>query len=334
MGWFRRRQFLAAVGTTAFAGPFVCLGQQTPKVSRIGVLSQDSSAALIARQQREFLYDSLSRAGYKTGKNIVIEWRFAEGKVEQLAQLANELVRSNVDVIIAVSSVEATLAAKTAARNKPVVMHYFPGDPVQLDVVATLARPNSNVTGTMYADASEIFAKQYNLLKEAAPATVRVAALFDRTVPHLFDQARFTEQLNALGMVMTEFPISHSEETPAALQRIAALKPDALFVNTTAAVRVRLTEIVTFAIHRKLITMSNGLSGVREGLLLYYGPHVSHVWDRTVSFVDRILRGAPPKDLPVEQPAKYEFVFNAKTARAIGYALPPALLLRVDRILE
>src|SRR5688572_4493790 len=176
MGRFRRRRFLTALGAIALADPLVCAGQRTTRAPLIGVLSQDSAAALVAGQQRQFLHDSLSRAGYKVGKDIVIEWRFAGGKAERLAQLADDLVRLKVDMIIVPSSTEATLAAKNASRGTPVLMQNFGGDPVQLGIIASFARPGGNVTGTTYADVAELFPKQYDILKEAAPATVRVAA--------------------------------------------------------------------------------------------------------------------------------------------------------------
>src|SRR5687767_12472770 len=155
MGRFRRRRFLTALGATALADPLFCLGQETPRLSRIGVLSQDSTAALVAGQQRQFLHDSLRRAGYKLDKDIVLEWRFAEGRTERLGHFADDLVRLKVGVIIVLSSVEATLAAKKAAGRTPIVMHQFGGDPVELGLVASLARPRGNVTGTTYADAAE-----------------------------------------------------------------------------------------------------------------------------------------------------------------------------------
>lgn len=334
MGRLRRRRFLTALCAIALADPLVCLGQRPSRTPRIGILSQDSATAFIAGQQREFLHDSLRRAGYKLDKDIVLEWRFAEGKTERLGHLAHELIRLKVSLIVVPSSVEATLAAKDASSGTPIVMHQFPGDPVQLSIVASLARPGGNVTGTTSADINELISKQYQILKEAAPATVRVAALYVPSIPGAFDQAKFNDRMNALRIVVTGFPITRPDEAPAALQRIAAFKPDALFVDTSPVVRARFADVVAFAAEQKLVTMSTGLNGVRGGLLLYYGPDLPYTWDRSVSYIDRILRGTEPGDLPVEQPTKYELVFNAKTAQAIGYTLPSTLQTRVDRILK
>ncbi len=140
--------------------------------------------------------------------------------------------------------------------------------------------------------------------------------------------------MKALGIEVTDFLVRRPEDVPSALKRIAVLKPGALYVATTPALRIRLPDVAAFAIENKLVSLSAGLIGVREGLLLYYGPDIRYAWDRTVSYVDRILRGASPGELPVERPAKFELIFNAKTARAIGYALPGTLEARVDRVLE
>jgi putative ABC transport system substrate-binding protein len=331
----RRRHLLAALGAGALTASFASLAQQPKKTWRVGVLSLDAAAAGIGKQQQQFLRDALSRAGFSVGKDLLLEWRFAEGKIERLPQLADGLVRLNVDVIVVLTSVEATIAAKQATRRVPIVMHNFPGDPLELGVVTSLAHPGGNVTGTTWADPSDVISKEYQILKEAAPATIRVASLWNPAIPGAERVAAAVgERTKMLGMVITDFVASNPNEIPSALERIAAFKPDALFVSTDAVIRGRLGEIAAFAMRQKLVTITSGLIGVREGLLLYYGPDIPHTFNRTASFVDRVLHGASPADLAVEQPDKYELVMNAKTAHAIGYKIPPALQMRINRVIE
>jgi ABC-type uncharacterized transport system substrate-binding protein len=333
MGQFRRRKFLVAAGTLLVAQ--LARAQSTKKSWRIGVLSLDSAATGIGRQQQQFLHEALSRAGYAVGRDLAIEWRFADGQVERLAQLTNDLVRLKVDVIITASSVEATLAAMRATRTLPIVAHYFPEDPVERGVVASLTRPEGNVTGNLYGYGIELATKQYQILKEAAPAAVRIAALWTPTTTEWQrGAAEFRERIKTLGFVITDFTVTNPDEVRPTLRRIAAFKPDAFFVGTNPVTRIHLAEIAQFAVEQKLVTIAPGLSGVRNGLLLYYGPDVPYAWDRTVNQMGRILRGVKLADIPFEQPTKYELVVNAKTARAIGYKLPPALQVRVDRVIE
>lgn len=330
----KRRHLLAALGAGVLTAPLAAFPQQPPKVPRIGFLSLDAAGADIGRQQQQFMQEALGRAGYRIGKDLVVEWRFSEGRVERLPRLAEELVRLRVDVIVAVSSAEATLAAMGATRTIPIVMHYFPGDPVERGVVASFARPGGNVTGTTYA-IGDMFAKQYQLLKEAVPSAARVAALWRPWEPGSRGDAEFRERIRkTLGIVITDFHVSSPDEIPLTLQHIAAFKPDALYVLTDPVVRARLGEITAFAIEQRLVTIGSGVNFVRVGGLLYYGPDVRYAFGQTASLIDRILRGANPADLPVEQPTKYELVINAKTARAIGYKTPLALQMRVDRVIE
>jgi putative ABC transport system substrate-binding protein len=330
-----RRRFVVLIGS-ALAAPLAAVAQPRARAWRIGVLSLDAADALIGRQQRQFLHDALARAGYRGDGDIAIEWRFAEARVERLQSLAAGLVRLRMDAIMTLSSVETTLAAMQATRAIPIVMHYFPDDPVKRGIVASLAHPGGNVTGTLYPEPIEIVPKQYQVLKEAVPNATRVAALWNPMIPGARSGADAVGARikGVLDIAVTDFTVSSPEEIPPALQRIAAFKPDALYVATDPVVRARLSQVIAFAIEHRLITVAGGLTAVREGALLYYGPDVPSVWDRSVSFIDRIRRGAKPADLPVEYPTKYELVVNVKTARAIGWRIPPVLQMRVDRVIE
>ncbi len=335
MGYFKRRQFLATLGATAATCSWGALAQRGNRRRLVGVLSFDAEASGTGRQQREFLTEALDRVGYRSSDDLAIEWRFAEGKRALLTQRAEELARLKVDIIVTLASVEATVAAARATRTIPIVMHNFPGAPIELGLAGSLAKPGGNVTGTTYS-AGMSYGKGYEILKEAAPRTVRVAALWDPRIRGARGLAARTNELvrKELGIAVTDFLVERPEDVTGTLQKIAASRPDALVVATDPVVRVVLRQIVTFAIEKKLISMSGGLIGVREGLLLYYGPDLAYMFFRTARVIDRILRGANPADLPIELPLKYELVVNAKTARAIGWKIPAALLLRVDRTIE
>lgn len=332
----RRRRILLSAGAL-LAAPLASFTQQSRGVRRIGLLSLDSPNSATGQQQQRLLRDSLRRVGYEEGKNLGIEWRFAEGKVERLASLADELVRLKVDLILVPASTEATRAAKNATRTIPIVMQNL-FHPVEFGIIESLARPGGNVTGTTYAPI-ETIEKQYQILKEAAPAVTRVATLVDPTSTGnlKLDQiyaSQFERIAAKMGMTLEPFEVSRPEDIAAALQRIAAFRPDALYISTAPVIRARFREIVAFTIERRLISMGTALSYVNAGGLLYYGPDIPEMWNVAASYVDRILNGAKPADLPAEEPRKYELVFNASTARAIGYKIPLSLQLRVDRVIE
>lgn len=330
-----RRKLLLASGAL-LAAPLTSFAQSEQKVRRIGFLSEDTADADWAQSRQRLILESLGRAGYRAGRDIVMEWRFAGEKPVRLRELADDLVRLEVDVLVAWGN-QSTHAAAQATRTIPIVMYAYNGNPVHRRLVASLARPGGNVTGTMaFVDIVDMVVKQYELLKQALPSAVRVASLWSSWAPN-------AEQLVAemhdrvykeLGLVVVSFVVHNSDEIPSALDRIAAFKPDAIYTATTADVRTRLAEVATFAIRQKLVLTGSGPQAVAAGGLIYYGPDSTHLLDRTVRFVDRILHGAKPADLPVEQLERYELVFNARTARAIGYTLPRTLQLRVDRVIE
>lgn len=328
----RRRFTLAALASGALV-PLASLAQQPQKVRRIGVLSLDAPNAPTGQQQQRLFRESLRRFGYEEGTNLATEWRFAEGKVERLSALAEELVRLKVELILTTASNEATAVAKRATRAIPIVMH-LANDPVENGLVESLARPGGNVTGTTYAPFS-VIDKQFQILKEAVTGATRVAVLRDPRGAGSEDYWARTESTAAkMGMTLQYFDVTRPEDIPAALERIGASRPDALYVSTPAVIRTRLREIVAFALERRLPSFGSGFSYVNAGGLLYYGPDLAALWNLTATYVDRILKGARPSDLPVEQPRTYELVINAKTARAIGYKIPSALQPRVDRVIE
>ncbi len=279
------------------------------------------------QQQQRLLRESLRRVGLDEGANLAIEWRFADGKRERLLTLSKELVHLNVELILASASNEAIAAARQATRTIPIVMH-LANLPVESGFVESLARPGGNVTGTTWVSA-ETTNKQMQILKEAVPGATRLAILRNPTMPEAPIFRTWNERApGVLGLTLQFVDVSRPEDVTPALGRVAASRPDVLYVGTDPVVRTRLREIVGFTLERKLPSMGTAFIFVRSGGLLYYGPDIPHTWDRTVGYVDRILRGARAADLPVEEPMKYQFVINLKTARALGLTIPPAVLLR------
>lgn len=331
MGQVRRRQFLISTGAL-LAAP-LARAQQTMKVRRIGYLSPEVAESEPGRRNQRLLRESLRRVGYEEGRNLTVEWRFAEGKHNRLDELAQDLVRRDVELIVANGN-GPIVAAKRASRTIPVVM-FIGVLPVELGIVESLARPGGNVTGTVWTS-PELPGKILQILKEAAPAAVRVALLWNPSLPlNKIYESELQRAAQALGMTYQYFDVTRAEEIPAVLARIAASRADALnVIYDPAVIGSRLREIAAFAIQHKLVSIGSGRAVVNTGGLLYYGPVASDIADQTAGYVDRILLGAKPADLPVQMPRKYELVINAKTARAIGYKIPPALALRVDERIE
>lgn len=327
----QRRKFLFATG--ALLATSLAHGQQTEKVRRIGYLSPEVAESEPGRRNQRLLRESLRRVGYEEGRNLTIEWRFAESKPDRLDELAQDLVRRDVELIVAFTNAPI-LAAKRASHTVPIVM-FIGVVPVELGIVDSLARPGGQVTGTVWTS-PEMPGKVAQILKEAAPGVVRVAVLWNPSLPvnkiYASEQQRAAQTLR---MTYQYFDVTRAEEIPAVLKRIAASRADALLVMyDPAVIGSRLREIASFAIEHKSVSIGSAKAVVNTGGLLYYGPVASDIADQTASYVDRILRGAKPADLPVQMPRKYELVINAKTARAIGYKIPPALALRADEIID
>jgi len=302
--------------------------QQARKVYRIGLLT------LVALPQYEdILRRSLSDYGYVEGRNLTIEWREAEGKTERLATLAADLVALKVDVILVVSNA-AAMAAKATTASIPIVMVAV-GDPERRGLIASLGKPGGNVTGLTLDPGGEIAGKMLDLLKEAAPKTGRVAMLTagDSSVVSIWSQhAEMAGK--ALRMQVRSFFIEAPERIGDALDDISRARQDALLVATAA---------IAFSVRRQIVefAMKNRLPGVYpfrpyadEGGLIAYGVDTKDLVKRAAYYVDKILKGTKPADLPVEQPTKFELIINLKTAKALGLTIPQSLLLRADQVIQ
>ncbi|MGH8674294.1 MAG: ABC transporter substrate-binding protein [Burkholderiales bacterium] len=328
----RRRTILKLLGVAVLARPFAGRAQPAQKLRRIGYLSAGQSASPGSQRGIQQLRDSLRRKGYDEGGNLAIERRFAEGNAERLPALAEELLGQKVELIVAVLN-PAIAAAKRATRTVPIVMHVG-ASPVENGYVETLARPGGNITGTVWSG-PESAGKILQILKEAKPGAVRVATLWNSTFPAADAWKRESDRAaSALGVSVQYFDVTRTEELVVALDRIAATRPDALVAWGDHINIPRAREVAAFAVERKIVLISNSPRHTEEGGLISYAPDLSALYDRTASFVDRILRGTTPANLPVEQPTTFDLIVNAKTARAIRHTIPSPLLLQATRVIE
>lgn len=327
-----RRTILKLLCVGALARPLSGLTQQAAKVRRIGYLSAGQAGSPGSERFTQQLWESLRRKGYDEGRNVIIERRYAEGNAERLPALAEELLGLKVELIVAALN-PAISAAQKATRSVPIVM-LVGADPVENGYVRTLGRPGGNITGTTWTG-PESAGKILQILKDAKPDAGRVATLWNSAFPSAAAWKRESDRVaKGLGFNLQYFDVTRPEELAGALDRIAASRPDALVAWGDHIKNPRAREIAAFAIERKLVLISNAPRYTEEGGLISYAPDVPALLDRTVNFVDRILRGAIPGELPVEQPAKLDLIVNAKTAAAIGLRLAPAFLMQATQVLE
>lgn len=326
-----RRQFLIVAGTL-LASPIVD-AQRAEKRWRVGFLSLDTAASEAGRQALELLPSALGKLGYWDGRNLDIEWRWADGKSADLPELAVGLVRLPVDIIIARTN-GPIVAAKNATRSIPIVM--LNGNfPVETGLVENLAHPGGNLTGTSYIS-PETLGKQMQMLKEIVPRARRVAFLAvpddKRTAQTM--RASLNHAADSLGMTVRYYDVQRPEEIADELEKIASSGTDAVFYSGAPVLRTRTDQIMAFLRDRKLASIAAIPTFAEAGGLVHYAPDVQEYYDRTASYVDRILKGARAADLPIQQPTRFELVINLRTAKAIGITIPPAILVRADKVIE
>ena len=326
----RRREFITFVGGAVATPLAVRAQQQSGKTARIGLLTRKTDASVSA--QIDAFRQGLADLGWVEGRNIRIEHRDAEGQAERLLALAVELVGLNVDVIVTVDT-PPTKAAKQATSTIPIVVAVS-ADPVGAGLVESLARPGGNTTGLSLL-APETDQKTLDLLKEALPKTRRVAMIFDPKNQGMMFRLRALETAAPkLAIELQSIPALSASELAGALATAATDPPDALIVLSPIYAAYR-NEIVEFATETKvpLAFDTRGLAA-EPGALLSYGADISALLRRTATFVDKILKGAKPANLPVEQPTRFELVINLKTAKALGVDVPWFLQQRADEVIE
>ena len=324
-----RRKLLVAIGVA----PLLVFAQRTPgKIAHIAVLFPASGTAVAARV--EFFRQGLRELGYVEGKNIAIEYRYADGNFDRLSALATELADLKVDVIVAAGGDPPVRAAKEATQIIPIVM-VNPGDPVGTGLVASLARPGGNVTGLSSTTGTELYSKQLELLKETIPRLGRVAVLSNPGNPFSPLALRETEKTaQALQISLQLLEARSAEELDAAFAAANKARAGALLVVQDPmyfGLRLRLAEL---AAKSRLPAMFAITEHVEVGGLMSYSANRGEMFLRAAAYVDKILKGAKPADLPIEQPTKFELVINMKTAGALGLAIPQPILLRADRVIE
>jgi putative ABC transport system substrate-binding protein len=327
-----RRAFLAGAGAV-LAAPLAAEAQQAAKITRIGWLGENPAAN---PHLREAFLQGLRDLGYVEGRNVVIEYRNAEGKLERFPALAAELIALKVDVIFAAGATRSALAAKEATRTVPIVFAAV-ADPVGSGLVTSLARPGGNVTGLSNPTA-ELIGKCLDQLKQAVPEVSRVAFLWQ---PGALDERQEKDTLEradvaarALGMRLQFVEARGPADVDRAFSDMTRARAGAL---TTLGSAMRFGErrrLVDLAAKNRLPAVYTSREFVDAGGLMAYGANVADVFRRAATYVDKILKGAKPGDLPVEQPTKFELVINLKTAKALGLTIPPSLLARADEVVQ
>ena len=322
---------IVALGLLAM--PLAAGAQQPKKIPRIGILGFARADDQRAQYGRELYRQGLREFGWVEGQNITIEWRNAEERAERFPDLAAELVRLGVDVLVTSAGDAAIRALKHATSTIPIVMAVS-GDPVVSGHVASLARPGGNITG-LSIQAAEVGGKRLELLKTAVPQASRVAVLWNAASPDKKLEWEDTQAAaRALGVTLHSVEVRGPDDFDGAFATILAEPPDALVVFSDALTLTHQLRIVDFATQHRLPMVSEGKEFAVAGGLMTYGASLPALIRRSAYYVDRILKGAKPADLPVEQPMKFELVINLKAAQALDLTIPPILLFQADEVIR
>lgn len=324
----RRREFIAGGGAAAVAWPLATRAQQRPS-PLIGILGPQPNSTPFG----DAVIAGLRERGYVEGQNIRIEARWANGQFERLPQLATDLVRLKCDVLVT-SLTQATLAAKQATATIPIVMAGV-GDPLATGLIASLSRPGGNVTGTASLIV-DIVGKQVELLKEMVPGLTRIAVLWNpaNSAFQKLQLSQIETAANAVGLGLHLLEANAPDELARAFGNIARERTKALAVLGDPLFSAHADIIAKSALAARLVTVSNNRAMAQAGILLNYGPSLSDLHRKASAYVDKILKGAVPQDLPVEQPTTFELIVNVNAARALGIVVPPTLLARADEVIE
>ena len=322
----RRRNFIAMISSAAAAWPLMARAQRA-KVYRLGILTNTRGI-----YPWDEFFRGLRDLGYVEGQNLFIEWRYSEGQGERWPELASELVGLKVDAIV-VNTTPAALAAKKATSTIPIIITTAI-DPVGAGLAASLARPGGNVTGLGLL-IPEVSAKGLALLKEAIPSLTRVAVLWNAGNPALANVWSNVEATaRAAGLVLRPEPVREPQDFEAAFVAIAQERPEGLLVLMDALVIQYLGKIVEFTVHERLPAVSQVREFAALGGLMSYASNRRDIFRRAANYVDRVLKGENPADLPIEQPTKFELIINLKTAKALGLGISPTLLAGADEVIE
>lgn len=324
------KAFAVALGALLFVSNVSTEAQQPLKMPRIAYLGGASYSASSARV--EAFRQGLRELGYVEGKNIIIEWRYAEGKPDRLPALAAELVRLKVDVIVSAAP-PVTRSAKKATSTIPIVMA-FDDDPVGSGFVASLAHPDGNITG-LSALSPEMSGKQLELLKEIVPNLSRVGVLGDVTRPGIPQALReINVAADAFRVEVEYLEVRAAKDIEAAFQVASKERAEAIVVLGSPVLQFQRKQVIGLAVKSRLPAIYRSPEFVEAGGLATYGPSMTDLYRRAATYVDKILKGANPTDLPVERPTKFELVINLKAAKQIGVTIPQKVLMKADRVIK
>jgi putative ABC transport system substrate-binding protein len=325
----RRRDFVTLLGGAAVAWPLAARAQQAARLPTIGFMGATTPSA--GGQLLAAFVARLRELGWIDGRNVAIEVRWAEGRGERFAEIAAEFVRRKVDVILT-HNTQPVLAAKQATSVIPIVFATA-GDPVGIGVVASLARPGGNVTG-LSGEATDTAGKRLELLREVVPGLRQLAILANVGSAYTtLELSQVWPIARLLSLEATVFEIQRTEDIAPAFEALKG-RADALYVTPDPVTIVNRVRISTLALAARLPTIYAVREPVEAGGLMSYGPNWPHMFRRAADYVDKILRGTKPSDIPVEQPTKFDLVINLTTAKALGLDVPPALLARADEVIE
>ena len=324
-----RREFMTLLGGAAATWPMAARAQQPGKLPTIGFLGATTPSA--QSQWTAAFVERLRELGWIEGRNVAIEYRWMEGRNERVAEIAAEFVQLRVDVIV-VQGTAAVVGAKQATSVIPIVFA-LAGDPVGSGLVASLARPGGNVTG-LSGQQADIAAKRLELLREVVPSLHRLAIVANVGNPYaILELGEIQGAARALGLEAATFEIRRAEDVAPAFTALKG-RADALYVINDPLVNTNRVRIIISALGARLPTMHGSREHVEAGGLMSFGPNYPDLFRRTADYVNKILRGAKPGDIPVEQPTKFDLVVNVLTAAALGITLPPTLLARADEVIE
>jgi putative tryptophan/tyrosine transport system substrate-binding protein len=326
----RRRQFITLLGGAVTAWPLAARAQQRGHVSRIGILhttSRESSAATLSAFQK-----GLRELGYVEGQNLLFEYRSADGRTERFPGLAAELVDLKVDVIVT-RGTPAAIAAQKATTTIPIVMASN-GDPLGSGLIASLARPGGNITG-LSALVFDLYPKRAELLKDIVPTLKRIAGLFNMDNPvSSREWQEIVTATRSLGIAAELIDVRNRDAFAPAFDAASAQRAEALIVGLDTLTQSNTEVIVELAAAHRIPAIYSSREFVDAGGLLAYGVSYPDLYYRAAAYVDKIIKGAKPSDLPVQQPTKFELVINLKTAKAIGLTIPGAFVVRADEVIE
>jgi putative tryptophan/tyrosine transport system substrate-binding protein len=325
----RRREFMTLLGGMAATWPLAARAQQPGKSATIGYLGATTPS--VEHEWLSAFLEGLRSLGWVEGRNIAIEYRWTDGRSERFAEMATELVRKNVDVIVTYGT-PAVLAAKKATSVIPIVFAVV-GDPVGAGLVASLARPGGNVTG-LSGQQADAAGKRLELLHEVAPSVRRLAVLaVAGSAIAALEMPGVRVAARTLGLEVATFEIRRAEDIAPVFAGMKD-RADALYVISEPLINTNRAQIIALALAARLPTNFNNRSYVVAGALMSHGPSIPDLFRRSATYVDKILRGAKPGDLPVEQPTTFEFVINVKTAKALGLEVPREVLDVADEVIE